>query len=433
MSNLNTPILATLQSIIDKLKGCKDLNLKNVTFVCVQHLLFTTIDLIKSLIKLGAKPNNIHIMGKIYSNCPIVIAQLIEMGVNYYPSSQPQQFGYFNYYFNIDIANMWANVATTIMNVKSDTIIILDDGSKCTTNIPKLLSDNYKVFAVEQTSSGVVNITKKNNTTLPFIDVAYSATKQILEPPMIAQAVIQKLDKILPLQSHSLICGVVGLGAIGRAVARKLLSLNHKVIIYDKSDSKYNLMKKIKTANNILSLFQKSEYIFGCTGEDITLSLDVNKIRGTKNLISCSSQDIEFQSLLHIIQDNSSINTSNVLDNIEYSTDSATFNIFRGGYPVNLDNYGESVPANDIQLTRGLLLGGIVQAVFHLVQEVNQKPQQYMLHPKIQKLIVKELVYNQKYKFSNDLVVMNFLDEEWIKNNSSGEYVSNDIISRYFL
>ncbi|WP_342278861.1 hypothetical protein [Candidatus Tisiphia endosymbiont of Myopa tessellatipennis] len=74
-----------------------------------------------------------------------------------------------------------------------------------------------------------------------------------------------------------------------------------------------------------------------------------------------------------------------------------------------------------------------MQAVFHLVQEVNQKPQQYMLHPKIQKLIVKELVYNQKYKFSNDLVVMNFLDEEWIKNNSSGEYVSNDIISRYFL
>ncbi|WP_342272511.1 hypothetical protein [Candidatus Tisiphia endosymbiont of Parasteatoda lunata] len=82
---------------------------------------------------------------------------------------------------------------------------------------------------------------------------------------------------------------------------------------------------------------------------------------------------------------------------------------------------------------RYTLLGGIVQAVFNLVQEVNHKPQQYMLHPKIQKSIVKELVYNQKYKFSNDLVVMNFLDEEWIKNNSSGEYVSNDIISRYFL
>lgn len=402
MSNLNTPILATLQNIIDKLNGCKNLDLKSVNFVCVQHLLFTTIDLIKSLIRLGAKPHNIHIMGKIYSNCPMVIAQLIEMGVNYYPSTKPLQFGYFDYYFNEDIANMWANVAATITNVKSDKIIILDDGSKCATSIPKLLSDNYKVFAIEQTSSGVANIIKKN-TALPFINVAYAAAKQILEPPMIAQAVIQKLDRILPLQSHSLVCGVVGIGAIGRAVARKLLSLNHEVIIYDRCDSNYNLMKgKIKTANNILSLFQKCEYIFGCTGEDITLSLDINKIQETKHLISCSSQDIEFQSLLHIIQDNSSSSssssscTTNVLDDIEYSTDRATFNIFRGGYPVNFDNSGKSVPANDIQLTRGLLLGGIVQAVFHLVQGINQKPQQYMLHPKIQKLIVKDLLHKSK-------------------------------------
>ncbi len=41
------------------------------------------------------------------------------------------------------------------------------------------------------------------------INVAYSTAKQIVESPMTAKTVKRKLDKILPLQSCTLVCGVV--------------------------------------------------------------------------------------------------------------------------------------------------------------------------------------------------------------------------------
>lgn len=90
------------------------------------------------------------------------------------------------------------------------------------------------------------------------------------------------------------------------------------------------------------------------------------------------------------------------------------------------------MPDNDIQLTRGLLLGGVLQAILHLNQNANQKFKQYMLNPKIQKSIICELVTNQKYLFPDKLPVIKFSNEEWIKNNSDGEYVSNSIISQCF-
>ncbi len=433
MDSSDTPILPALQVIVERLKVCNELNLENITFVCVQHFLFTTVDLIKSLIMLGAKPSNIHIMGKIYSTCPKVVEQLIKIGVVYYPSSHPQKFGHFNYYFNKDIISMWEGVSVALANTQSNTIIVLDDGGKCITNIPRTLSDNYKVFAVEQTSSGVAQIKKNNKATLPVVNVAYSAAKQLLESPMIAKAVVKKLDQFLSVYDTHLICGVAGLGVIGRAVAQKLLSLNHRVIVYDKLEGKYNSLNSVERVNSPQLLFQQADYIFGCAGEDISISLDVNKLQGIKNLISCSSQDIEFQSILKIIQDNPPNNVSNVLDNVDYTLNNGTIKIFRGGYPINLDNSGESVPALEIQLTRGLLLGGIVQAIAQLIQEPKQKFKQYMLLPKIQKLVVQCLIDSQPNHAFDDLLVTNFLEEEWIKNNSSGEYVDNVIVSKYLV
>jgi len=435
MNNFAPPILATLQVIIEKLKNYQSLNyrglnLSDITFVCVQHLLFTTIDLIKALIILGAKPNNIHIMGKIYSSCPLVIEELTSLGVIYYPSSSPSRYGHFEYYFNGDIINMWSNITTDIITKSITKIIILDDGSKAISNIPQFLSENYKIFAVEQTSSGVAHL-KKKNIRFPVINVAYSAAKQLLEAPMIAKAVVNKLDKFLPLFPTT--CGVVGLGVIGRAISQKLLSLNHKVIVYDPAKEKYDFMNSVEIVENVQLLFQNSNYIFGCAGEDITVNLDLTQIQGIKNLISCSSQDIEFQTLLKIIHSTSpNYEVEDVLANIDFPIYNGVFKIYRGGYPVNLDNSGESVPAESIQLTRGLLLGGILQAIFQLSQEPVHTFHQYMLHPKLQKLVVQAWVNNQKEYISNRLI-KKFLNDEWIKNNSRGEYIDNDIISKYFI
>ncbi len=430
-------MLPILQIIVDKIKATSTLDFKNVTFVCIQHLLFTTVDIIESLLLLNAKPSNIHIMGKIYSSCPEVVSQLIDMKVQYYPSSSPLQIGCFSDYFTADIINMWDIISANMINTSSDTIIVLDDGGKAIANFPKALSERYKVCVVEQTSSGVSHITK-NNIALPMVNVAYSAAKQLLESPMIAKAVITKLSKFLPLHiTNSTICGVVGLGVIGQAVSQLLLSLGHIVIVYDKLVKKHNLLNSIKFVEDKQVLFQEAEYIFGCTGEDITTSLDLSKIDGVKNFISCSSQDIEFCSLLKIIQAHS-YQVTNVLETIEYSLQQhklgrGLIRIYKGGYPINLDNTGESVPAKDIQLTRALLFGGMIQAILQLLS--NPTPKQYMLNPVLQKLIVQELINNQELgetlSISTNPLIPNFQDESWIKNNSRGEYVKNDTITDF--
>jgi len=64
----------------------------------------------------------------------------------------------------------------------------------------------------------------------------------------------------------------------------------------------------------------------------------------TKTLISCSSEDKEFLSLLRVIN-NTSLNVFDPLDDIEYISEfGAKIHLLRGGFPVNFDNSGESVP-----------------------------------------------------------------------------------------
>jgi len=42
--------------------------MENILFVCVQHLLKTTNDMLDHLFTLGANPQNLHILGKTYSS-----------------------------------------------------------------------------------------------------------------------------------------------------------------------------------------------------------------------------------------------------------------------------------------------------------------------------------------------------------------------------
>lgn len=430
---MNKYVLPTLQAIIEKVRAYHNFNLEKITFVCVQHLVFTTVDLIESLIILGAKPKNIHIMGKIYSTCSKVEERIIQMGVVYHASSYPQQLGCFKDHFNYDIKNMWDKIST---NLRTPHIIVLDDGGHCITNIPKYLSNNYNIYTIEQTSSGISQV--KNNI-FNLINVAYSCAKQFLESPMIAKIVIEKLKKIIPLNSKNIIYGIVGCGVIGSSIIQELLSTNQRIVVYDKNIHKIPPLDFIETTNDIQLLFQKANFIFGCTGTDITTSLDLHKLSGVKYLISCSSQDTEFNSLLKYIQKNYPYKNLNTLREIECPIKEGYIKILKGGYPINFDNSGNSVPFKYIQLTRGLLLGGVIQATTQLMKNYTFAPQIEMLHPKIQQLVVQTLLNNLKETIDINNILLpyvnsikNFLNEEFLKENSRGQYIDNNIINNIF-
>ena len=423
--------LPVLEAIVKSIPNKEVLDLDSITFVCVQHILLTTVNLMDSLVELGANPSNIHIMGKSYSFCPQVADILISKGYNYYFNKKQENLASFAASFRDDIKCMWEKVYDSLYNKKNiKLIVILDDGGFCLTNVPEVIRKNYSLVGIEQTTSGLTNL-RLRTLEFPIVEVATSAAKQRVESLMIAEAVVKKLETVLPLEEKNLSCAVVGLGCIGSAVTKKLLSLNHRVKIYDKTLLKTKTFRRDTFVKNIETLFQESDYIFGCSGEDITKNLDIKNINKPKTFISCSSQDKEFFTLLQQFQQHNCV-YQNILDHLECKINNQTIKILRGGFPINLDNSGESVAAIDIQLTRGLLLGGIIQGVLSVFQDSEQKKTlSMMLHPALQSFVISQWrLYGSTFLFSPEFLDL-FQNLTWIQEHSQGVMEENELLNEW--
>jgi S-adenosylhomocysteine hydrolase len=425
--------LPVIDNTVNKITNSEyKLDFSNTLFVCVQHLLATTNYMLDSLLNLGANVKNVHIMGKPYSTCDTVVDSLIANGYNYYHHPDQQSIGNFNNTFYHYIDKMWTDIMQQLSHDSSiKLIVILDDGGSCICRVPSYIVDNYNVIGVEQTASGIAKI-KSQIPPLPIIDVATSATKKLIESPMIADAVVRKLELVLPIiTKKKLICGVIGLGAIGNAVINKLLTLGHKVITYDKDNINLDNKNAI-SYDDVNQLIYDCEYIFGCSGNDVTSGVDFSQINSEKYFISCSSHDIEFLSLINYIKQ--TIDDINITDNGDIVctvNKKAKINILRKGYPINFDRTGESVEAHNIQLTRGLLFGGVLQAIAFYNQSYNQYLREYkiyMLAPDIQKFVIDNWVIHGSKKFTDNLYINKFQDFNWIINNSGGILLRNQWI-----
>ena len=425
--------LPVLEAIINVVSTSTEfINFDNIGFVCVQHLLYTTFNLVEALKQLGASTNNIHIIGKPYSSCQEVVDLLTASKFCYHQNCSQKMLGGFLQSFKKDINNMWKSAYQNFQAKNIKLIVVLDDGGHCLINIPEHITKKYQLVGIEQTTSGLTHHLI-NSLSFPVIEVASSAAKQLIEPPMIAEAVVKKLVNIMSITNKSCVCAVVGLGVIGIAIVYKLVSLGYQVITYDKKAVNKIQIEGITYLDNFKELIVRADYIFGCTGEDITNNLDINIIEKDKTFISCSSYDKEFLSLLKIIKQNN-YTCDNILDHIYYQLPNhKTITILRGGFPINLDNSGESVEAKDIQLTRGLLLGGILQGLLcapHYFKKVNNR---IMLNPVIQSFVVKHWMLNGSNNLFSSEVLDKFQDYDWITERSGGVFHDNKHITKIFI
>lgn len=402
--------------------------LKKTAIFYVHHSLETSVNLVEAIIALGAQPKNIFVLEKHYSRCPEVAQKIIELGVYYQPCSTQISLGGFLTSFVRDINWMWSKLIDNI-GADIEEILILDHGGHALTYTPSILFEKYKVIGIEKTTSGFINLQEQNLLPpFPLIGVANCAAKKILESPLIAEAVVNKLHSIIPLKDENITCGVVGYGAIGKAVATKLYEMGHKVMVFDSNPEQLKPIKNTKglvTTNELSSLIAFSDYIFGCSGQDIAAkSLDPFILSPRdKVLISCSSEDKEFLSLIKAIpQRRVGKSITKPLDNIQYRTAmGATIRILRGGFPVNFDHSGVSVPAKDIQLTRALVLAAVLQAVqFFRQPQLLEHSGFYSLNAAAQSFIVNSwLPYQPPQRFAKE-IIDNFKNEQWIADNSPG-------------
>lgn len=243
--------------------------------------------------------------------------------------------------------------------------------------VPQALIESHVVVGVEQTSKGRESA---ENCGFPVVGVFCSAAKKKLEPSIVAETVWQKLEMILPQACATKTMAVCGLGNVGKGLADFIISRfklrssdpspgEMKLVVFDPVPAKaraFQSVKAVVAADNCLQVFQQAEVIFGCVGEDLTAEilkkLIAIKDGKTRYLVSCSSFDIEFASLLKLR--NAHLNPGlSPFDLAQYRNPKGTlFLIPQAGFPITFDRAPSAAPIEQMQMTRGLLLAGLLDA-----------------------------------------------------------------------
>lgn len=421
--------LPVLDAMVNKFAATDQHPLKETAVIYVHHSLRTSLNLLDAMFALGLLPKHTFVLGKHYSENTWVVEETKRRGVYYQPCSTQKTLGSFDQHFTLDINNLWAATIRRLQensNIKN--ILILDHGGYAINLMPAGLTRSFSVVGLEKTSSGLVHWARHGTTpTFPLINMANCAAKKFLESPLIAKAVVDKLSAVIPVAEKPTICGVIGYGAIGKAIVEKLLSFGHKVIVYDNDPAQLqttNLCKNFFVTDDLVSLIATADLLFGCSGQDITRAIEIFRLSTRdKILVSCSSGDREFLTLLQLIQkqDQTGKKVDTSHDVTYESSLGSKIKILRGGFPYNFDHSGESVPANDIQLTRALVLAGVLQAIdFFNKSHVLRNGGLYTLDAYLQKFVVDEWLQYQPGDRYTEKVLSDFQDIEWIRKNSPG-------------
>lgn len=435
------PRLALLDQMEqDILASGNFISLEDTVFIGVQHLLFTTGSLFETLIRLGAKPENMYFAGKCYSTSPVVADKLRAMGMHIINGTKPEKWGEYAAAHNNDIKSLWAKCSEYIeKNDDIKKIIVLDDGGEAIEHVPPQLkyNDKYSLIGIEQTRMGIYSLSEKFPS-LPVINVAQCCAKQKIESHFIGEIILKKASEItqnLNPYTQRWHIGVIGVGAIGHQIMGKFLDEGFTVFVYDTNkkiiENLPNHPRLIKT-NNVTLVFLESHYVFGCTGQDTTEDVNLLAMNGhNKTLISCSSGDYEYN---HFLTDNAASIHSKVHLEIDPTLDMAVTTkkgtkilVKNGGYPINFNTSGTSVSNEKIALTRGLILSSIYQSAY-MLQNKELPKKKVMLNPALQKHVVSLFKKTLSNSESKNLPFDAFQNASWIAENSAGEFINTPCI-----
>ena len=326
--------------------------------------------------KIENLPKHVFVIGKPYSSNVRVWQRLSNLGVSIDRLFFDWNLGEFEEAYREACRALWSKVEEHLaQNTDLTRILILDDGGMLLATIPSNLTDTHAIVGVEQTSKGL-NIATK--CVFPVVGVACSAAKRRLEPSIVAETVWQKLEMILPQACAARTMAICGLGNVGDRLAEFIIErfllrdsdkiqAGRRLLIFDKNKKLmdgFDVKGSVIRANSLPEVFEQSEVIFGCTGTDLTKDI-VNRLDAiadckTRYLVSCSSIDIEFATLLKQSERNPNLSP---FDLAQYVNRHATpFLIPQAGFPITFDRAPSSAPIEQMQMTRGLLLAGLIQA-----------------------------------------------------------------------
>ncbi len=311
-------------------------DLSNTKLYSCMHLLAPQGEMYKYFIKFGFQPQNLNVLGKIYSTNAEVIEELKSLGIN---ASQPDFSGRA---FDQEHVENCREVISEIDD--KCTNIILDDGGYL---IHEARSKSVD-FAVEQTSSGFRKL-ENDSPDFPIYNVARSKTKLTQESPLIARQIFERISdyaKEAGIESPKIV--IVGLGPIGEASFQIFKLNNADITGLDIETSKSDLISYLKN--------EQPDLVVGATGTTLISSEDLQSLEGNHiyHFISVSSSDREFPVATFR-------NGQATHEVVRYKN----FVFVNNGFPITFKGLKNELTPVEIEKTIALLMGSVFHGVLN--------------------------------------------------------------------
>jgi hypothetical protein len=325
------------------------IDLSDVAIVACQHILGTQLRLFDELVLHGLAPQNLFLIGKVYSTNEEVFREFIRRGVNISPHGQTYDSHVsFDEQFTASIAKFLDDIQLDLYRSRPKRIIVLDVGGQLLSAwVSTMASQPVPVVGIEQTSSGfhfMEDWSRRHAT----VDVARSAAKT-LEARFIADLACNRIDEYVAragLTAPAIL--VIGQGAIGNCLKGKLRE-KYRVSGFDRLPEKSDLQGDLRNH------FGGIDLVVGATGGTAFRALDCIRAVKAYHFISLSSSDREFSAV-----DLRRYHPRTSNPHVDISVGSV--HIVNGGFPINFDGSNTSLPPERAQLVVSLILAAIYQA-----------------------------------------------------------------------
>ena len=392
MSNQDSHTFEVTRGLLDRASLTSFRFGEDTALVAVQHMLLQTVDLFETAAAMGLDRTNMFALGKVYSNSQPVIEMLRDRGVTVIESTTPK-LGEFDSSFERDVERLWQVAAKTLAHQNIKRILVLDDDGVCIVNTPREVLDQYALCGVEQTSQGIFLFEDKPP---PFAVVAWarSAVKLQIGGPIFSHCFSEKLNTEFlggkSIRGKQL--GIIGMGSIGRALAKLAVRQGINVLFYDRVrdvNIAASLRDVIRRTDSLEELMITSDYVAGCSGRSpFKNKWPLSHQPGIK-LFSVSTGDQEFGPIIDDLKGKPEFAVHpETWDITSRHGPTGPIQIAYLGYPYTfVSRTPEAVPTEIVQLETGGLLASLVHARIYLELCETRSSRLCRVSPKAQQFV----------------------------------------------
>jgi S-adenosylhomocysteine hydrolase len=410
------PPLARLQELISSMR--REVDLSDAVLVAHQHILGTVVSMFEGLWELGLKPSRTYIAGKAYSTNRLAAMYLeskgcaVRSGLESFSTDAILNPTYYHQ-DNLDaLGEFFADVVKKLPTEEISRLVVLDDGGLILSWLNRAFESPWlserdaerlsrlKVIGVEQTTFGknflqhtVERKRRPFELAIPVASVASSGLKLHKESKFIAESVVHELDawvranegeeaNIKTLDEATV--GVVGYGVVGSHVCQMLRSFGvDKIVVFDEDFSHSSVAGThgYRSVATLKKLVGECSVIIGCTGARAGVDLEAPMLKPGTILASASSGNYEFAQVftsgklgskgigqMHP-ELNPMVTPGRRPDAFDWvhsifslCADQGTTYVLNGGFPVNFTGAIDPIRADQIELTRCLMVQGVASA-----------------------------------------------------------------------